>query len=489
MTDTIVRLHPFDGLFFRARHLDLLQDYVRTLSADSTRAGGRGPVYGLNVTLDGPKLAIAPGFAVTGAGRLLVSTQPVPADLPTAPASGSAAWLIEAISVEVEGEPDELTYTRLPGSASSDGGRRSSTKIERLGVRVTAATVPPGVLPGNLRSEVAAARFAAEHPAPGLPGSWSPPPPPSTSDGVPLALLLRTGGGWLIDVWSVRRDRTEPLPEQRRQWSAGLRPASVADAGLRQFQAQLAEQLAAGDELFLSETDAVTLTSIGFQELPPAGFLPLLGGPLRPSALRAPFGGGPAIRVFACDEATARARVEGARHLDRISLRNTAEPRTVDVLVPGSWSTPAADGSVTILPSTSWAVFVRREQVEPEPVPAPEPDEIDLFAVTPKPADYASTIADAKVNAAPADQLVATLDGSAVPGLDAYHQVAAKLAGANRMTMIVAVPDEDDLPLASRRAAQVLSGFGGVAATADRLPGVRIAGLSRPAIRLIAEKP
>ncbi|GIM91577.1 hypothetical protein [Paractinoplanes toevensis] len=489
MTGTLVRLLPFDGLFFRARHLDLLQDYVRALSADSARAGGPGAVFGLDVTVDGTKIAVAPGFAVTGEGRLVVSTQAVTTDLPAAPAAGNAAWLIQATHEEVDGDPDELTYTRLPGQASAEGGRRSSTKIERLAVRVSTVTVPAGVPAGDLRSELAAARFAAERPAQGLPDSWSPPPPPSTSDGVPLGLLLRAGGAWIVDVWSVRRDRTEPLPEQRRQWSLGLRPAAAADAGLRQFQAQLAELLAAGGELFRSEADAVTLSSLGFVELPPAGFLPLLDGPVQPTALRAPFGGGPEVRVFACAEGTARARVEGARHLDRISLRNPGPPPAVDVLVPGAWSAPAADGSVTIVPAAPWAVFARREAVEAEPAPAPAPDEIDLFAVAPKPVDYDSTIADAKVNAAPPDQLIATLEGSAVPGIEAYHEIAAKLAGANRMTMLVAVADEDDLPLAGRRAAAVLSCFGGVAATADRLPGVRIAGLSRPAIRLIAEKP
>jgi hypothetical protein len=489
MTDTLVRLLPFDGLFFRAHHLVLLQDYVRALAADGTRAGGLGPVFGLDVTVDGTKIAVAPGLAVTGEGRLVLSTEAVTADLPAVPPAGDAAWLIEAVHEEVDGPADELTYTRLPGQASAEGGRRSSTKIEQLAVRVSTVPVPPAVPSGNLRSEVASAQFAAEGPAPDLPASWSPAPPSSTPDAVPLALLFRVGGGWSVDVWSVRRDRIEPLPERLRQRSLGLRPAASADAGLRQFQAQLAELLAGGGELFLSDIDAVTLNSLGIVELPPAGFLPLLGGPVHPAALRAPFGGGPEIRVFACAEATARARIEGSRHLDRISLRDPARPRPIDVLVPGTWSAPAADGSVTVVPSAPWAVFARREVVEPEPVPAPAPDQIDLFAVAPKPADYANTIADATVNAPPPDQFVATLEGSAAPGIDAYRQVAAMLAGANRMTMLVAVADEDDLPLAGRRAAAVLSCFGGVAATADRVPGLRIAGLPRPAIRLIAEKP
>ncbi|WP_436532129.1 hypothetical protein [Actinoplanes sp. HUAS TT8] len=464
MTDTIVRLHPFDGLFFRARHLDLLQDYVRALSADSAIAGGSGTVHGLDVTVDGTDLVAAPGLAVTGEGRLLASTRDVRIPLPAAPANGVAAWLLEAVADEVEGEPDELTYSRVPGA--TDGGRRSSTTIERLGLRVSPVAVPPGVPAAKVRSALAAARFAAERPGPGLPDG-RPAAAPGAATAVPLAIVFWVGG-WVVDVWAARRDRGQALPERAGQLALGLPAAATAEAGLRQFQAQLG----AGPV-------ASPLAGLGFVELPPAGFLPMPAGDRRPADLREIFGGGTGIRVFACDEATARARVQGARRRDRIPLTG---PVTVDVLVPGTWS---AGGAVTS--ATPWVAFARPEVVVPEP--APVRYELDLFAVQTKPVDYADAIADAKVHAGPADQLVTTLRGTTVPGLDAYRTVAARIDGANRMTLLVVAATDEELPVAGQRAARVLSGFGGVAATADRLPGVAIAGLARPAIRIITEQP
>lgn len=463
MTDTIVRLQPFDGLFFRARHLDLLQDYVRALSADSTAAGGSGTVYGLDVTVDGTNLVASAGLAVTGEGRLLVSTQDVRTPLPAGPPNGSGAWLLEAVSEEVDGDVDELVFSRVPGADGS--GRRSSTRIERLGLRLSTVVVPAGTAPAKVRSVVASGLLKP----PPFTRDWRPLPGAVGAVAVPLAIVLWVDGSWIVDVWAARRDRVESLPEERRQRALGLAPGALADAGLRQFQAQLAGAGPVGSPL----------SGLGFVELPPAGVLPVSDQPVAASALRELFGGGPGIRVFACDEGTARGRVEGARQRARIPLSG---PVVVDVLVPGSW---AEDGRIT--PSAGWVAFARPEVVEPEPSPVAY--EIDLFAVETKPINYANAIADAKVNAAPPDQLITRLGGTTVPGLDAYRKVAAILDGANRMTMLVVAPTEAELPPTAQRAAEVLSVFGGVAATADRLPGGRIPGLPRPAVRIIAEKP
>src|SRR4051812_37208461 len=75
----IDRLNAFDGLFLRAEHLIVMQDYARDLALAVGQACGPGVIEGYGVTL-GPKgdtVEIAPGLAVDANGRPLRSTSAI----------------------------------------------------------------------------------------------------------------------------------------------------------------------------------------------------------------------------------------------------------------------------------------------------------------------------------------------------------------------------------------------------------------------------
>ncbi|MDD9206912.1 hypothetical protein PU560_10595, partial [Georgenia sp. 10Sc9-8] len=75
------RLHAFDGLFLRAEHLEVMQDYARDLAMATGRAGGSGVVQGYGLTVDesttGTAVVAEPGLAIAPDGRPLLATEPL----------------------------------------------------------------------------------------------------------------------------------------------------------------------------------------------------------------------------------------------------------------------------------------------------------------------------------------------------------------------------------------------------------------------------
>src|SRR5262245_2543439 len=97
----LVSLNPADGLFLRAEHLSTIQDYARGLVMAVGQAAGAGVVWGLDVRIDGDarELVVAPGLAISGLGRPLLSRVSVRVALPDEAAAkdqASGYWLIQA---------------------------------------------------------------------------------------------------------------------------------------------------------------------------------------------------------------------------------------------------------------------------------------------------------------------------------------------------------------------------------------------------------
>jgi hypothetical protein len=175
--------------------------------------------------------------------------------------------------------------------------------------------------------------------------------------GVPLAVLGWSGSAvTLLDSWTVRRERLEPPAAS--YWSGRLerRPWPVFLAQVLQFQSQLADS---GIDPLGGPGSPGAGTSAGaptaprslpevFVELPSAGYLPVTatsGLGLR-HELEGWFGSGVDLRVCAVGRDQVAGELDGAQHLDRISLVPKGDParrEPVDVLVP--------DGSLETTPA------------------------------------------------------------------------------------------------------------------------------------------
>lgn len=234
---------------------------------------------------------------------------------------------------------------------------------------------------------------------------------------VPLGVIARSGGKTLfLDPWIVRRERMDTPSRRYWQWRMWMRPWDVFLAQVLQFQCQLADGLGAvpppeGDpceverkalgegvqtladveaqikqalpngapflqgltdlrakfaELLKSEAGlggavargARILLDRGFDELPPAGWLPVVSGQLVNGQVRALMGAGVDLRFCIVRPDFVGHALEEAQHLERISLTEGLDDATrrpqVDILVPNG-------------------TFVDAPQPTPQPQPEPQP--------------------------------------------------------------------------------------------------------------------
>jgi hypothetical protein len=265
-------------------------------------------------------------------------------------------------------------------------------------------------------------------------------PPPATTSApaaVRLAVLIpppsEEGADRQIDRWTARRDRGDPPPAQFRQWRLSMRPWDVFVAQIMQFQDTLADRLpeagfvearswrdrvlreigvvsaelptvtkaraherlenlrreaAEGFTAEVRRIDAAlssTLPELGFDELPPAGYLPYrpptgeareLGG--RVGGVKAEIdrlAPGLDVRVCTCRPVDVAQAVQEAQHRDRIPLGGDQSTKpAVDVLVPV--------GDDPDVPLFDWVAFVRRDgrECQAEEVAAPE-DTVAVYLV------------------------------------------------------------------------------------------------------------
>jgi hypothetical protein len=291
------RLNWFDGKLLRADDLRVEQDYARGLVRRANRAGGRGVVDGMTVTLGaGGELHVGPGMAIDPGGRSLLLPVDVALDIAeliaktaggppaAAPAAGYAdghAGFAECVQPRGGGQApvggarwyvvsvgwaeglcgNEEVYGRLCEDActtSTDRPWRMDGLVFRarpIAPRTALATATAVALAErHERSLVASALFADELDDAGslIFGAglrsdvWCSGAAAATSrfDEVPLALVGRAGDTTtFLDMWTARRERMETPPRSYWAGRMAMRPWNVFLAQVLQFQCQLADVL------------------------------------------------------------------------------------------------------------------------------------------------------------------------------------------------------------------------------------------------------
>jgi hypothetical protein len=551
----IDRLNVFNGLFLRAEHLNLIQDYALALARAVGQAGGPGVVEGFDVSIeDNDQLLVEPGLAISAAGRVLRSKRLVTLSLDDLEPTTSTFWWVEVVG-EQWGFGDAPVTGTLCDEPCSGGTSARLFVAEGVKVQLTPATAPglEAVSFKRRRPWLASRLFAREQEQAGY---WPEDPedvesfedlstspqevvtnPPAA---VRLAVLIPPppGGGELqLDIWTARRDRGDPPPAQFRQWRLSMRPWHVFVAQVLQFQEALADRLPevgfgtartwrdrvlreigivsaelpnvtkamARQRLELLRTEAAegftselqwieaalssTLPDLGFDELPPAGYLPYRPPTGEARELGGRVGGvkseidrlapGLDVRVCVCRPVDVAQAVQEAQHRDRIPLGGDqgTEP-AVDVLVPV--------GDDPDVPLFDWVTFVRRdgrrclvEEVEPpeETVvvyliddsqdASQHADDEGGLGGGQLPRDDDGTLAD---RVQELGQLTYPERGWAVPDDAGYDDVFTKLQDLTGPTTVFAfVNEEGRRPLGAVRALLLAGRFGD-----DRVAGARL---------------
>ena len=430
-TPEIARLNPFDGLFLRAVHLQQIQSYAQALARALGLADGPGVVYGYGLALASAageppnRLDVLPGLAVDADGQILLSESTISVDLPGP--GQTLAWRVE-LAEKDEPFGQENSYGDICVDPCAAAVSKAPYVGERVNVRLTPLTLPGGQDPGSpaFRNRVASWYFeqerlagnpviaasdrdpSAEQDRPITGINWAAPTGPAPGP-VGIGLLLRTAEGFVLDVWTVRRDRVQNPPETGWMNRLAMRPWQVFIAQLLQFQDQLGSAwpdpggtTAPGSPIATSVradlstqlTEAlrlmhtrklreptglvenalavlhgekaaapvISLVNLGFEDLPPAGYLPARKGhvydrmpPLFPAQTAIVFN---AYRADTIVELVAR-----AQHADRIPLTQGGGgiwPPRIEIMVPVP--EPYTDGH-DLQTTRSWVAFRRAVHV------------------------------------------------------------------------------------------------------------------------------
>ena len=328
---------------------------------------------------------------------------------------------------------------------------------------------------------------------------WPAGAPAAEAARVPIAALLAVDGKWVLDVWTARRDLDGPPARNVWQSRLSMRPWNIFMAQVLQFQAQLAshaEELEKYDfdvEAFnavgqlnetirklpltkaqntkfgqvleeamekaekvvrpRAESRSSLLRAMGFEDLPPAGYLPLprAAGSVE-AAVRLLLGSRPELRfVSAGADYVARA-VDESQHRDRIRLAGPKPWPELDILVPE----PGADGL-----TRGWVAFVHRSCCEDNPAP-PVPEEVDVYITltTQRPEDLLKVLLrdPGQAGTLVAELLYPTQDWSYPAGspkvMEAFRKFVEPLVeeGISFGVSLIGLTAEDRLPLAAVRA-------------------------------------
>lgn len=428
----ISRLNPQDGLFLQSKHLNAIQDYARDVARAVGMGAGTGVVYGFTVTLEGTTLRVGPGLAIDPQGRPLRSDADAVIELKDPPAldSGGNGFLVVEVGPAEWASGHEKVYGEVCGDCCSGSG---SSIQPLIGEGITVELVPRSIEglgtanPAHRRNRLASLFFAQERmsgtwvrPEPGLQSppvtswDWSAGTAGATAARVPIAALLAVNGAWVLDVWIARRDIDGPPAKSLWNQRLSLRPWNIFMAQVLQFQAQLSshaqelEQLEIDAEAFesleqlkelylkikltraqekavgqeLRETvetanktpgtrikSGKSLRVLGFEDLPPAGYLPIPTSASTDEAVRLLLGRQVDLRFRSCTADYVARAVDESQHRDRISLLDAKRHTQVDILIP----TPAADGL-----SLGWVAFVHRNCCEVKEE-VPDTEEVDVY--------------------------------------------------------------------------------------------------------------
>ncbi|HEX8093002.1 hypothetical protein [Jatrophihabitans sp.] len=528
------RLQPVDGLFLRAEHLLAIETYAAALARAAGQARGTGIVYGFQtrISQDGRGLQVGPGAALDPTGRLLRSQATAQFDFADAPplTSEQTGYWIVVISPAEWSEGSEKVYGSLCEDPCSGSAIQPWTE-EGITVSLVPASLTglAEATPEQRRNVLASGYFEHERET-GEP--WLTPPGVATglsaeewtgalaapgSAVVPLALLQRYQGSYLLDVWAARRE-IGGAPEST-GWLGHLafRPWNVFLAQLLQFQDQLAQASDRSPRVrrreLVNPRDAVTtkfaesikdkpisrwtdvkefladywsteaahsmsvmagsLLQQGFLELPPAGYLQVPDDPKGIQTAIAGYFDGAHLelrtRAVRADEVPAL--FEQARSTDRIPLLAEDPLPRVDILVPAR----PADLAALKTQAYGWVAFVRRRSTDQDPE-TPESEPVVVYEVT---GQLAEVRRQAQAGRLPSDEsrvgeltyprgsweypggdvaLKLTLDGRRrLAALAVVSSEARRPLGALRATLFVASLDEglDPVPVHASAVAQV----------------------------------
>ncbi len=250
-------LNPVDGLFLRADHLKLIQDYARSLTTAIATASGDGVVHGLGVRLVGAKLEVAPGLAISPHGRLLLLTStlevPLAAQLP--PGTKDGFWRVE-LHWAMGTSGSAPVYGSLCNDSCADGGATIQPwRDEGVELRLVVDSLPglDGVPLARRRNWLASAYFERERAA-GQPWvvpvgqgnpvnlwshDWEDGTPLPGEAGVPLGLVQLITDGYDLDVWAARRLVDGPAAGSAWRERLALRPWAIFLAQILQFEAEI----------------------------------------------------------------------------------------------------------------------------------------------------------------------------------------------------------------------------------------------------------
>ncbi|MDR7081035.1 hypothetical protein J2X01_000304 [Arthrobacter ginsengisoli] len=410
-------LHAADGLFLRAAHLEAIQEYARSLALSAGMAAGTGVVWGFPLRLLPDSLEVGPGLAIHPQGFALQSIEAATLDLEQLNNDGTSYWILEAEPGAQLYEGSEPSYGNICQD-SCPGATIQPWQQDTVLFRLRAETFPglDDLDTDSARSRLASHYFERERRllepwltprdstgrvSPLLTRSWAQGlPAKPDAKGVPLALLVKVGNEWVLDVWAARRDIDGAVSSRALLSRLGMRPWNTFMAQILQFQAQLAEtslesshtdevsikravevigetirrlgeeraeHLLSGYLAGLREGPASTLDEAGFTELPPAGFIADPGQEGRSlQSLTAFFGGKVGLRLIRSSADAALSAVAEAQHLDRIPLNPRTENQAlIDVYIPSV----EADLDAVRTETYGWLAFVRRRRTATE---APE---------------------------------------------------------------------------------------------------------------------
>jgi len=435
-------LHPADGLFLRAEHLQQIQDYARELLRTGALATGTGVAYGFELSVNGSQLQVKPGLAFDPSGQPLRSGVTITLDLGQLTVRPGRFWVVEVTFAPPQPAGSEPVFGELCADPCAGGGSIQPWLDDAVRLQVTPNDTLPAAVTDDWpwrRNSLASAYFdqerrslmpwltpgAAGTVAPLLSWPWNAAVPrqePAAGSPVPLGvLLLDDESQWVLDVWTARRDlMTGPA---RIGWEGhlGWRPWHVFLAQVLQFQAELVdappapqtgtqtvtavEDLKAEllrnprrsqraiNELFsswLEQHQPVaapgSLLAQGFRELPPAGFLPAPLGTKDPERqLSSIFDPVPVTVRHASADAALRA-VSEAQHLDRIPLKAQGTEAGRDDAPAGGnpavevWIPDVpADLPAVYTPSYGWVAFTRARECCVAVPPAPAQDQVAVY--------------------------------------------------------------------------------------------------------------
>ncbi len=251
-------LNPTDGLFLRADHLTLIQDYARSLASALATAGGAGVVHGLAVRLVGSELEVAPGLAISPHGRLLLltSTIRIPLDAAHLPVrTTDGFWRVE-LHWATGTSGSAPVYGSLCNDSCADGGATiQPLREEGVELRLVTDSLPglDGVPLARRHNWLASSYFERER-ASGQPWlvpvgvgnpvslwshDWEDGTPLPGEAGVPLGLVQLITGTYDLDVWAARRLVDGPAAGAAWRERLAMRPWAIFLAQILQFEAEI----------------------------------------------------------------------------------------------------------------------------------------------------------------------------------------------------------------------------------------------------------